>query len=86
MAFKLKLESLVNLTDFIQKLIKKNKIFEAIPFIYEFKLVDKFPPVPLLRTHSDYAEQTYKKICEKGNNSMNALVSIMFSCSGILLE
>ncbi|XP_002512283.2 FRIGIDA-like protein 2 isoform X1 [Ricinus communis] len=59
--------------DFIQKLIDKNKRLEAVPFIYEFELVGEFPPVPLLRAHAEYAEECYTKICNKGNNSLNAL-------------
>ncbi|KAJ9185911.1 hypothetical protein P3X46_005485 [Hevea brasiliensis] len=59
--------------DFIQKLIGKNKILEAVPFIFAFGLVDKFPPVPLLRLHAERAEKNYKKICSKGNNSSKAL-------------
>lgn len=63
--------------DFIQRLISKNKVLEAVPFIFAFGLVDKFPPVPLLRMHAERAEKNYKKICSRGRNSLKAVVCFL---------
>lgn len=57
-------------SDFIEKLISKKKRIDAIRFIYEFKLVDKFPPVPLLQDHLKYAKNVARMNCEKGKNSL----------------
>jgi hypothetical protein len=37
--------------DIIEKLIKDAKQIEAIGFAAEFELLDRFPPVPLLKTY-----------------------------------
>ncbi|KAH9688463.1 Inactive FRIGIDA-like protein 2 [Citrus sinensis] len=58
--------------DYIQELIAKNRRLEAIRFIYEFELVDQFPPVPLLKGHAKYAKKVAKEIRKKGKNSFEA--------------
>lgn len=71
------------MTDYIQELIVKNRRLEAIRFIYEFELVDQFPPVPLLKGHAKYAKKVAKEIRKKGKNSFEAQVllsHVTFSC------
>jgi hypothetical protein len=62
--------------DFIQMLISQDKRLEAIRFIYAFEMVDKFPPVPLLKAHLKLA----KKIAMswKGKNNIKAQVFLPF--------
>lgn len=38
-------------TDFIERIIQKGDRIQAIRYIYEFHLVGKFPPVPILKDH-----------------------------------
>lgn len=39
------------LSDIIEKLISDKNQLDAVRFIYAFELVEKFPPVPLLKAH-----------------------------------
>ncbi|RVX18055.1 FRIGIDA-like protein 4a [Vitis vinifera] len=55
-------------SDFIQNLITKRKQIEAIKFIYEFGLVDKFPPFPLLRAHLQDAKRAHKKATKEADS------------------
>ncbi|KAK9292138.1 hypothetical protein L1049_020097 [Liquidambar formosana] len=57
---------------FIHKLVKKGQRLMAVRYIYAFNLVDKFPPVPLLKDHVDYSKMHAEKICQKGNYSLPA--------------
>ncbi|XP_062084582.1 FRIGIDA-like protein 4a [Humulus lupulus] len=56
-------------SDFIQKLISQDKLIEAIRFIYTFELVDKFPPVPLLKAHLQEAKKVANSILKNSYNS-----------------
>lgn len=58
--------------DYIRELIAKNRRLEAVRFVYEFELVDQFPPVPLLKGHAKYAKKVAKEIRKKGKNSFEA--------------
>lgn len=60
------------MSDFIQSLITKNKRIEAVKFIYGFGLVDKYQPIPLLKSHLKHSNKHAKKICKSGNNSILA--------------
>ncbi|KAF9688086.1 hypothetical protein SADUNF_Sadunf02G0160600 [Salix dunnii] len=60
--------------DLIQKLINSGKLFLAVKFIFEFGLVDKFQPVPLLKAHLKESKTFTKKICQDGKNSINQQV------------
>lgn len=64
-------------SDFIQNLITKRKQIEAIKFIYEFGLVDKFPPFPLLRAHLQCAKKT-NKMGAKKTDSLESKVQLIF--------
>ncbi|KAJ7009177.1 hypothetical protein NC653_007724 [Populus alba x Populus x berolinensis] len=57
--------------DLIQKLIDSGKQFWAVKFIFEFGLVDKFQPVPLLKAHLKESKRLTKKVCQDGKNSIN---------------
>lgn len=57
--------------DLIQKLIDSGKQFLAVKFIFEFGLVDKFQPVPLLKAHLKESKRLTKKVCQDGKNSIN---------------
>ncbi|KAJ6686587.1 FRIGIDA-LIKE PROTEIN 3-RELATED [Salix purpurea] len=57
--------------DLIQKLIDSGKLFLAVKFIFEFGLVDKFQPVPLLKAHLKESKKFTNKICQDGKNSIN---------------
>ncbi|XP_059652605.1 FRIGIDA-like protein 1 [Cornus florida] len=60
------------ISDFIQKLIEREQWLAAIKYIYAYGLVEKFPPVPLLKGYLTYSEEIANKICNKGNNSLEA--------------
>lgn len=57
-------------SDFIQKLISQDKRLDAIKFIYAYEMVDKFPPVPLLKAHLKLAKN-FAMSC-KGKSSLKA--------------
>ena len=39
------------MTEYIQDLIEKNLLSDAIRYIHTLELVDKFPPVPILKSY-----------------------------------
>ncbi|KAF4371925.1 hypothetical protein F8388_000092 [Cannabis sativa] len=57
-------------SDFIQNLISQDKMIEAVRFIYTFELVDKFPPVPLLKAHLQEAKKVANSILGNSHNSL----------------
>lgn len=57
---------------FVRSLIERQLHLEAIRFIFAFNLVDKFPPIPLLKGHLTCAEESANKILKKGHNSLQA--------------
>ncbi|KAF3454380.1 hypothetical protein FNV43_RR04827 [Rhamnella rubrinervis] len=57
-------------SDFIQHLISEKKHLEAVRFIYAFELVDKFPPVPLLKSHLNYVKKAARIPLKKGKSSL----------------
>lgn len=48
--------SVLYVTDFIRDLIEKKQLIEAVRLICPFKLIDKFPPVPLLEEFVENAK------------------------------
>ncbi|KAF9590704.1 hypothetical protein IFM89_036828 [Coptis chinensis] len=59
--------------DFIQKLTSNGKQLEAVKFVYAFELVDKFPPVPLLKDYFKQSKKVAQEIRNKGNHSVQSL-------------
>ncbi|CAK7348286.1 unnamed protein product [Dovyalis caffra] len=58
-------------SDLIQKLIDSGKRFLAVKFIFEFGLVDKFQPVPLLKAHLQESNKFTKKVCRDGKSPIH---------------
>ncbi|XP_075671761.1 truncated FRIGIDA-like protein 1 isoform X2 [Castanea sativa] len=59
--------------DLIQKLVSKGKQLQAVKFIFEFELTEKFPPVPLLKAHLEDAKKAARKVVNDGNHSRKSL-------------
>ncbi|PIA58141.1 hypothetical protein AQUCO_00500230v1 [Aquilegia coerulea] len=59
--------------DLIQKLTSNGKQLEAVKFVYAFELVDKFPPVPLLKDYFKQSKKVAQDIRNKGNHSIQSL-------------
>ncbi|KAA8548644.1 hypothetical protein F0562_000328 [Nyssa sinensis] len=55
--------------DMIEELISKGQQVDAVHFTYEVGLVDKFPPVPLLKAFLKDAKKAATSILEDPNNS-----------------
>ncbi|XP_059652604.1 FRIGIDA-like protein 5 [Cornus florida] len=66
------LELADKIPDIIKKLIEREQRLAAIEYIYAYGLVDKFPPVPLLKAHLTYSVEIANKICKEVNNSLEA--------------
>ncbi|KAA8536930.1 hypothetical protein F0562_029408 [Nyssa sinensis] len=62
--------------DLIQKFIRMKQHLVAIRFIFAFELVDKFPPVPLLKEYVKYSKKVANKICKNKNNSREAQLKL----------
>lgn len=54
--------------DMIEELISKGQQLDAVHFTYEVGLVDKFPPVPLLKAFLKDAKKAAASILEDPNN------------------
>lgn len=58
----------------IEELISKKQQLDAVHFTYEVGLVDKFPPVPLLKAYLKDAKKAANSISEDPNNFGRASV------------
>ena len=58
----------------IEELISKGQQLDAVHFTYEVGLVDKFPPVPLLKAFLRDAKKAATSILEDPNNAGRAAV------------
>lgn len=58
--------------DMIEELISKGQQLDAVHFTYEVGLVDKFPPVPLLKAFLRDAKKAASSILEDPNNTGRA--------------
>ncbi|KAJ9131546.1 hypothetical protein P3X46_035201 [Hevea brasiliensis] len=56
--------------NFIQNLIKKEQPIEAVKYIYALDMVDKFPPVPILKDYlSNSSKKNVKQLSKKKRKS-----------------
>ncbi|KAF5203170.1 Frigida-like protein [Thalictrum thalictroides] len=60
------------LSGYIQTLSNKGKQIDAIKFTYAFEMVDKFPPVPLLKAYLNESKKVAQEVLKKGNNSLQS--------------
>lgn len=60
--------------DMIEELITKGQQLDAVHFTYEVGLVEKFPPVPLLKSFLKDAKKVAASILEDPNNAGRAAV------------
>ncbi|ESQ47616.1 hypothetical protein EUTSA_v10020440mg [Eutrema salsugineum] len=58
--------------DMIEELITRGQQLDAVHFTYEVGLVDKFPPVPLLKAYLRDAKKTAASIMEDSSNTGRA--------------
>ncbi|KAK2456916.1 FRIGIDA protein [Trifolium repens] len=58
--------------DMIEELISKGQQLDAVHFTFEVGLVDKFPPVPLLKSFLKDAKKVATSILEDPNNAGRA--------------
>ncbi|KAM1802248.1 hypothetical protein TB2_032984 [Malus domestica] len=75
--------------DIIRDLVEKNQLIEAVRLICPFKLIDKFPPVPLLKEFVENAKLSciqmskgYKLFSEKDKcvNNQIAALRVVIQC------
>ncbi|MCI28970.1 frigida-like protein 4a-like [Trifolium medium] len=59
----------------IEELISKGQQLDAVHFTFEVGLVDKFPPVPLLKSFLKDAKKVATSILEDPNNAGRAAVA-----------
>lgn len=63
----------------IEELISRGQQLDAIHFIYEAGLVDKYPPVPMLKTFLRDAKKAAASVLEDPNNPGRAAVTLLFN-------
>ena len=68
----------------IEELISKGQQLDAVHFTYEVGLVDKFPPVPLLKAFLRDAKKAASSILEDPNNAGRAAVQLVLHFTLIL--
>ncbi|XP_072958346.1 truncated FRIGIDA-like protein 1 [Typha angustifolia] len=59
-------------SDLIEKLNGKGRQLDAVNIVYAFNLVEKCPPVPLLKAYIKKAKEAAQEVRKKGNNSTQA--------------
>lgn len=62
----------------IEELISRGQQLDAVHFTYEVGLVDKYPPVPLLKAYLRDAKKAAASIMEDSSNTGRATVSTHF--------
>lgn len=70
--------------ELIEELISRGQQVDAVHFTYEVGLIDRFPPVPLLKAFLKDAKKAATAILEDPNNSGRAAVSSNFYASVIM--
>ncbi|KAJ0102069.1 hypothetical protein Patl1_04018 [Pistacia atlantica] len=61
--------------DLIQKLIDRGKQFLAVKYIFEFKLTERYPPVPLLKAYVSESKRLAKKLRKDGRNTLRSQIT-----------
>ncbi|CBI26255.3 unnamed protein product, partial [Vitis vinifera] len=61
------------MADMIEELVNRGQQVDAVHFTYEVGLVDKFPPVPLLKAFLRDSKKAATSILEDPNNSGRAV-------------
>lgn len=69
----------------IEELISRGQQVDAVHFTYEVGLVDKFPPVPLLKSFLRDAKKAATAILEDPNHSGRAAVRLLSSCCYLVI-
>lgn len=73
--------------DMIEELISRGQQLDAVHFTFEVGLVDKFPPVPLLKAFLRDAKKIAATILEDPNNAGRAMVPLSsFYCCTSMIE
>lgn len=70
------LVKLFSYADMIEELVNRGQQVDAVHFTYEVGLVDKFPPVPLLKAFLRDSKKAATSILEDPNNSGRAVVCL----------
>lgn len=70
------LVKLLSYADMIEELVNRGQQVDAVHFTYEVGLVDKFPPVPLLKAFLRDSKKAATSILEDPNNSGRAVVCL----------
>ncbi|KAF2307080.1 hypothetical protein GH714_024735 [Hevea brasiliensis] len=69
--------------NFIQNLIKKEQPIEAVKYIYALDMVDKFPPVPILKDYlSNSSKKNVKQLSRKKRKSNGGQIQAIVKESG----
>jgi hypothetical protein len=55
----------ISIPDVVEKLISNQKNFEAVQFVYAFGLVEKFPPIPLLKAYLEDKKKESEELVQK---------------------
>lgn len=76
-------ETLLQLADFVQNLIRKKQHIEAVGFICAYNVANKNQSVDLLQEHVQSAKVTYESKC-KTTNSIE--IKVLFSYSYMFYE
>lgn len=66
-------------TELIERLNNKGRQLDAVKFVYAFNLVEKYPPVPLLKAYIKEIKKAAQDVRNKGNNSSES--EVYSSCS-----
>lgn len=69
---------LLLLADMIEELISKGQQVDAVHFTYEVGLVDKFPPVPLLKAYLIDSKKAATSLMEDPNNGKAAVCVLSY--------
>ena len=63
------------LADVVEKLRGQRQL-DALRFIFAFGLVEKFPPVPLLKAYLEHQRKASEEIAKKGRDHVGSLVCL----------
>jgi hypothetical protein len=63
-------------SDIVEELIKSGNVVEAVYVAHESDLLEKFPPVPLLKAYLRDSNDKAQAVLKSGRHSSSALVRI----------
>ena len=58
-------------TEIVHKLVGRGKHVLAVKYVFEFNLVHKIPPVPILKAYVDDSKELARRLSQEGKSKVS---------------